>query len=149
MTAATEEPGVSFSLTLRDGYAFTVDFGDADIPPMTIDESPPLGHNEGPSPTRVLASAIAGCLGASLLFCLRKSKVDVGGLRVDVHVTNGRNAKGRQRVKRVAVRLAPEVPAAQVPQMARCLEVFEDYCVVTQSVRDGIDIVVSVETAVT
>jgi uncharacterized OsmC-like protein len=29
--------------------------------------------------------------------------------------------------------------------MARCLEVFEDYCVVTQSVRDGIDITVSVE----
>jgi uncharacterized OsmC-like protein len=149
MATTIEEPGVSFSLTLRDGYAFTVDFGDAGIPPMTIDESPPLGHNEGPSPTRVLASAIAGCLGASLLFCLRKSKVDVGGLRVDVHVTNGRNAKGRQRVKQVAVRLAPQVPAAQVPQMARCLEVFEDYCVVTQSVRDGIDITVSVEPSAT
>jgi len=147
MTTTPEEPGVSFSLTLRDGYAFTVDFGDAGIPPMTMDEGPPLGHNEGPSPTRVLASAIAGCLGASLLFCLRKAKVDVGGLRVDVHVTNGRNAKGRQRVKQVAVRLAPEVPATQVPQMARCLEIFEDYCVVTQSVRDGIDITVSVETA--
>jgi uncharacterized OsmC-like protein len=149
MATTTEEPGVTFSLTLRDGYAFTVDFGDAGIPPMTIDEPPPLGHNEGPGPTRVLASAIAGCLGASLLFCLRKAKVDVGGLRADVHVTNGRSATGRQRVKRVAVRLAPEVPAAQVQQMARCLEVFEDYCVVTQSVRDGIDITVSVETTAT
>lgn len=149
MTTTSEEPGVSFSLTLRDGYAFTVDFGDAGIPPMTMDESPPLGHNEGPSPTRVLASAIAGCLGASLLFCLRKAKVDVGGLRADVHVTNGRSARGRLRVTQVAVRLAPEVPAAQVPQMARCLELFEDYCVVTQSVRDGIDITVSVQATAT
>jgi uncharacterized OsmC-like protein len=149
MTAADGEPGTSFSLTLRDGYAFTVDFGDAGIPPMTIDEAPPLGRNEGPSPTRVLASAIAGCLGASLLFCLRKAKVDVGGLRADVRVTDGRNEKGRLRVKRVSVRLAPEVPAAQLTLMARCLEVFEDYCVVTQSVRDGIDIEVSVETVAT
>lgn len=146
MTTTSEDPGVSFTLTLRDGYAFTVDFGDAGIPSMTMDEGPPLGHNEGPSPTRVLASAIAGCLGASLLFCLRKAKVDVGGLRAHVHVTSGRNAKGRQRVQQVAVRLSPEVPAAQVQQMARCLEVFEDYCVVTQSVREGIDITVQVET---
>jgi len=68
----TDEPEVSFTLALRDGYAFTVDFGDAGIPPMTIDETPPLGHNEGPNPSRVLAASIAGCLGASLLFCLRK-----------------------------------------------------------------------------
>jgi uncharacterized OsmC-like protein len=146
MSTSTEDAGVSFSLTLRDGYAFTVDFGDAGIPPMTIDETPPLGRNEGPNPSRVLASAIAGCLGASLLFCLRKARIDVGGLRADVHVTNGRSAAGRLRVKQVAVRLAPEVPAGQVERMARCLEIFEEFCVVTQSVRDGIDIKVSVET---
>lgn len=142
----TDEPGVSFSLALRDGYAFTVDFGDAGIPPMTIDESPPLGHNEGPSPSRVLAASIAGCLGASLLFCLRKAHVDVATLNADVQVTNGRNDKGRLRVKKVAVRLAPSVPADQHGRMARCLEIFEEFCVVTASVREGMEIEVTVET---
>lgn len=142
----TDEPGVSFSLALRDGYAFTVDFGDAGIPPMTIDETPPLGHNEGPNPSRVLAASIAGCLGASLLFCLRKAHVDVATLNADVHVTNGRNEKGRLRVKKVTVRLAPSVPADQHARMARCLEIFEEFCVVTASVREGMEIAVTVDT---
>lgn len=142
----SDEADVSFSLTLRDGYAFTVDFGDSGIPAMTIDESPPLGHNEGPNPSRVLAASIAGCLGASLLFCLRKAKVDVGAMRTDVRVTSGRNARGRQRVKKVTVRLAPSVPAGQHDRMARCLELFEDFCVVTASVREGMEIDVQVDT---
>jgi len=142
----SDEADVSFSLTLRDGYAFTVDFGDSGIPGMTIDETPPLGHNEGPSPSRVLAASIAGCLGASLLFCLRKAKVDVGAMRTDVRVTNGRNDRGRLRVKKVTVRLAPSVPAGQHGRMARCLELFEDFCVVTASIREGMEIDVQVDT---
>ena len=96
----SEESNLSFTLTLRDNYAFTVDFG-ADLPPMTIDEAPPLGHGEGPNPSRMLASAIAGCLGSSLLFCLRKARIDVPAMRVDVGVTNGRNERGRLRVRRL------------------------------------------------
>jgi len=142
----SEESSISFSLSLRDNYAFTVDFGDALIPPMTIDETPPLGHNEGPNPSRLLASAIAGCLGASLLFCLRKAHVDVPAMRTDVQITSARNAKGRLRVTKVAVRLQPSVPVDQHERMARCLELFEDFCVVSAAVRDGIDIDVRVDT---
>lgn len=142
----SEEAPFSFSLTLKDNYAFTVDFGDAGVPPFTLDESPPLGHGEGPNPSRLLASAVAGCLGASLLFCLRKSRIDVPAMRTDVTVTNGRNEKGRLRVKKVAVRLAPTVPAEQQERMARCLEIFEDFCVVTAAVRDGVEIDVTVDT---
>jgi organic hydroperoxide reductase OsmC/OhrA len=141
----SEESPISFSLTLKDNYAFTVDFGDSGIPPMLIDETSPLGHDEGPNPSRLLASAIAGCLGASLLFCLRKSHVEVPAMRTDVHVTNGRNAKGRLRVKKVAVRLAPSVPVDQQQRMARCLELFEDFCVVSAAIREGIEIDVRVD----
>lgn len=142
----SDEATISLSMTLKDNYAFTVDFGEGGPPPMTIDETPPLGHNEGPNPSRMLATAIAGCLGASLLFCLRKSRVDVAGMRTDVRVTNGRNAKGRLRVQKVDVRLAPSVPADQHERMARCLELFEDFCVVSAAVRDGIAMDVRVDT---
>jgi organic hydroperoxide reductase OsmC/OhrA len=140
----SDEATISLSLTLKDNYAFTVDFGNAGVAPMTIDEAAPLGRNEGPNPSRLLASAIAGCLGASLLFCLRKSRVDVAALRTDVHVTNRRNARGRLRVQRVAVTLSPTVPADQRDRLARCVELFEDFCVVSAAVRDGIAIDVTV-----
>jgi organic hydroperoxide reductase OsmC/OhrA len=142
----SDDTTISLSLSLRDNYAFTVDFGEGGVPPMTIDEPPPLGHNEGPNPSRVLASAIAGCLGASLLFCLRKARVDVPAMRTDVQVTTGRNEAGRLRVQRVAVRLMPAVPADQQERMTRCLALFEDFCVVSASVRDGIAIDVTVDT---
>ena len=140
-----EDATMSFSISLKDNYAFTVDFGDAGIPPMTIDETPPLGRNEGPNPSRLLASAIAGCLGASLLFCLRKAHIDVPAMRTDVVVTNGRNARGRLRVQKVAVRLAPSVSAEQRERMTRCLEIFEDFCPVTGAVRDGLEVDVQVD----
>ena len=140
-----EDATLSFSISLKDNYAFTVDFGDAGIPPMTIDETPPLGRNEGPNPSRLLASAIAGCLGASLLFCLRKAHIDVPAMRTDVVVTNGRNARGRLRVQKVAVRLAPSVSAEQRERMTRCLEIFEDFCPVTGAVRDGLEVDVQVD----
>ena len=38
------------------------------------------------------------------------------------------------------VRLEPVVPADQQPRMARCLEIFEDFCVVTGSVREGVEV---------
>jgi hypothetical protein len=43
------------------------------------------------------------------------------------------------------VRLTPTVPAEQHPAVPRCLALFEDYCVVTASVRPAIDVRVTVE----
>lgn len=140
----SDESAFSFSLALREGLSFSVDFG-AGIPPIIIDEPPPLGQSEGPSPSRLLAASIAGCLGASLLFCLRKSRVDVTAMPVDVHVTTGRNARGRLRVQKVSVQLSPCVPADQHERMQKCLSVFEDFCTVTASVREGM----TIETIVT
>jgi organic hydroperoxide reductase OsmC/OhrA len=67
-------------------------------------------------------------------------------MRTDVRVTNGRNEKGRLRVKKVAVRLAPSVRVEQRERMTRCLEIFEDFCVVTAAVREGLEIDVTVDT---
>jgi organic hydroperoxide reductase OsmC/OhrA len=142
----SDESTTAFTLTLKDNYAFTVDFGENGPPPIMVDEMPPLGHGEGPSPTRLLGAALAGCLGASLLFCLRKARVDVPAMRTEVRVSSGRNAKGRLRVTNVDVRLVPSVPADQIARMTRCLEVFEDFCTVTAAVRDGVQVNVSVDT---
>jgi uncharacterized OsmC-like protein len=142
-------PGEQFevALTLRDGYAFTVDFAPGEGSPLVVDELPPLGEANGPNPARLLAAAVGSCLGASLLYCLRKSRVEVSHLRTTVEASIVRNERGRLRIGGLRVRLAPEVTAEQRGRMGRCLDLFQDFCTVTESVREGIAVEVEVENA--
>lgn len=137
----------SFKLTLtrRDGYEFVVRFDPETIPELTVDEPPPLGGGAGPNPTALLGAAVGSCLGASLLFCLQKSRVAVAGMETQVRGTVERNEEGRLRVSRIEVRLAPEMEDADGARVMRCVDLFEKFCTVTQSVRQGIDIDVVVE----
>ena len=136
----------SVTLSLLEGYSFRIDFDDEALEPLHSDESPPLGRGTGPSPSRLLAAAVANCLASSLLFCLRRSRVDVREMKAKARVTLGRNARGRLRVQRIDVELDPSLPPGHVDQLARCKGVFEDYCTVTASIRDGITIAASVVT---
>jgi uncharacterized OsmC-like protein len=138
--------GFSLELSLQDGSAFTVDFGQEGVPDLTLDEPPPVGAGRGPNPARLLGAAVGTCLGASLLFCLRKAHVQVNALRATVEGRLVRNPQGRLRVGEIRVRLAPDVAPEDRDRMARCLELFEDYCIVTESVRQGISVDVEVET---
>ena len=143
------EQHFALSLRLYNGYAQTVDFDSREIPLLAIDEPAPLGASRGPNPVRLLGAAIGGCLGASLLFCLRKARVEVRDLRTTVEGTLVRNATGRLRVSGIRVKLKPAIDAAQGAGLERCAELFEDYCIVTESVRDGIEISVVVESGET
>ncbi len=136
----------ALQLELEGGYRFSVDFGQA-VPPLMMDEPEPLGRGEGPNAARVLGAAIGNCLGASLLFCLQRAQVEVKGLRVEVAGTLERNEKGRFRIATVRVRLLPGIVAGAGERIERCLGIFEDYCIVTQSVRQGIDVQVEVTPA--
>jgi len=136
-------------LRLRDGYAFDVEFADGEGPPLVVDELPPLGESNGPNPARLLAAAVGSCLSASLLFCLRKSRIEVGELRTIVEGTVTRNERGRLRMGGIHVRLAPQLTPEQRERMGRCLDLFQDFCIVTESVREGIAIDVEVEPALT
>jgi len=134
------------TLTLEDGYRFAVDPRLDGAEAFHIDETPPLGEGSAANPARVLASAMASCLGSSFLFCVRKARIEVRSLRVEALGTLVRNARQRLRVGALHVELFPEVAAADTERLQRCLELFEDFCVVTESVRAGIPVVVGVET---
>jgi uncharacterized OsmC-like protein len=140
----TAEGSFNVALTLDGKYRFDVDPMREGIPGFVIDEAPPLGDGAGPSPGRVLAAAVASCLGASLLFCLRKARVDVRALRVEAEGTYVRNAAGRLRVAGIVVRLHPTLGDTDPTRMGRCLEIFEDYCIVSQSVSTGFPIDVKI-----
>jgi len=147
MSNTAQKPPEPFTveLTLDEGYAFTINYPGTELPPILVDELPPIGAGRGPNPARLLVSSIGHCLGASLLFCLAKSRVPVAGMTIRVESTLVRNEAGRLRVGPVRVRLAPGIAPEDRQRINRCLEVFEDYCIVTGSLRNGLDIAVEVQ----
>ena len=138
-----EKPKVQIDL-LHD-YVFRVSFPDAGGTTLVMDEPEPLGSLEGPNASRVLAAAIGNCLSASLAFCLRKSRIDVKGMHAEVKPTLERNKEGYWRVTRMDVRIEPSLDSgADQTRVRRCLEIFENYCVVTGAVRSGIEVAVDI-----
>lgn len=140
----SDAEGFEFSMDLQDGYRFLVEFDQEGMPPLLLDEPAPLGDGAGPNASRILAAAIGNCLSASALFCLRRARIEVQSMRTTVHGSLGRNDAGRLRVTGIDVRIEPTVDPADQARMQRCLELFEDFCVVTQSVRQGLDVTVAV-----
>jgi len=137
---------VSITVTRQQGYQFLVDFGSA-MPALNADLPAPLGQGAGPSPEHLLLAAVANCLGASLLFALQKYKQDPGTLSATATATIGRNEDKRLRVTGVDVALSLGKPAAELEHLDRVLAQFEDFCTVTQSVRAGMDVRLSVSDA--
>ncbi len=131
-------------LERRQRFQFEVSFGDASEATLVMDEPEPLGEGSGPNAARVLAGAIGNCLSASLIYCLEKSRIDVADVRTRVSGSLVRNQDGRLRLGGLSVKLEPKVLTLAPARLARCLEIFEDFCVVTQSVREGLDVDVQV-----
>ena len=140
----SEEKTFKVDVTKEEGFAFNVDFGLDGVEPLTMDEPAPLGGESGPNASRVLAATVGNCLSASLLFCLQKSRVDVSGLKATVEGVTARNQEGRWRIREMNVEISPEVPEGDRKKLERCVELFESFCVVSQSVSQGIPINVKV-----
>ncbi len=112
-------------------------------PGLVLDEPAPLGSATGPNAMDLLAAAIGNCLGASLLFCMQKSRAELGGLDVTVTTHTGRNETNRLRIDHVDVELRVS-GADDRAKLARCSGLFEDFCTVTASIRHGVTVNVKV-----
>jgi uncharacterized OsmC-like protein len=135
----------AISIDLVEDYEFRVKFDKAAYQDLLMDEPPPVGNDRGPNPSRLLAAAIGGCLSASLLFSAKKLRLDLSGIHTHVSVRHTRNEKGRLRIGKIDVEISPRLGTPDPEKLRRCLNMFEDFCVVTQSVRNGIDISLSVK----
>ena len=131
-------------LSFIEGYSFKVEFDLKEIPPLVVDEAKPIGKGLEPSPTRLLSASIGHCLSSSLLYCLSKAKVNIRGLETTVKANVRRNEEGRLRIRSIDVQLRLVLDEKDRPRVSNCLEIFEDYCTVTQSVKKGIDVNVSI-----
>jgi uncharacterized OsmC-like protein len=127
-------------------YRFRVRFDKPQFPELIMDEPPPLGGDAGPNAARVLAAAIGNCLSASLVFCAgRKAGVKLSRVSAEVKVQIVRNENKRLRVGRVEVVIDPGLDPAERERVAPCLDLFEDFCTVTESIRRGVEVRVAVQ----
>lgn len=140
-----ENERFAVTLTAGEGYRFDVDFDMPGVDLLWVDEPAPLGEGDGPNASRLLAAAVGNCLSASLLFCFRKARIETTGLRAVVEGEIVRNEEGRLRIEGLSVRLHPEMTEEAQARMSRCIPLFEDFCLVTESVRNGIEVDVEVE----
>jgi organic hydroperoxide reductase OsmC/OhrA len=138
---------IELSLEQVEDYEFRVRFDGTAMPDLTTDETSPLGGEKGPNPSRLLAAGVANCLAASLLFALRKFKNSPGRLAAKVRATLTRNEHGRLRITHMAVDLQLADAASAFEHADRALAQFEDFCIVTESVRQGITVDVNVRDA--
>ena len=133
-------------ITLEKEMIFKCDLGDMKAKDCYIDDT---HENEadmlGPNPSRMLGLALLGCLSASFIFCLKKKNLTLDDLNAVAELTIARNEKGFWRVMKVDVdiniRISDPVTRKRADQ---CKKMFEQYCIVTQAVREGIDIKVNV-----
>ncbi len=141
----SEEVGrFTIHLEQEENYAFRVKFDLKKADDVLMDEPPPLGERNGPNASRLLAAAAANCLSASLMFCLAKEDVPARALKSEATCTMIRNDKKRLRVGRIDVRITAGDELLESKKRDRCMELFEDFCVVTGSIRQGIPVGVEV-----
>ena len=134
-------------LKLVEGYEFKVEFDVEGVQDLIVDEVKPVGKNLGPNPRRLLSAAVGHCLSSSFLFCLRKAGVDLKDLETDVKMITEKNERGYLRIKRLDIQISLSANEDDKSRVDRCLEIFENYSVVTQSVRKGIEVNVTINNA--
>lgn len=141
----SEDNAIVVHLEQQHDFEFRLRFEGAGYHDLITDEPPPLGGDAGPNPSRLLLAALANCLSASLLFAMRKFKNSPGTLRATARARTVRDENGRWRIPRAEVVLHLPDAAASYQSLDRILDQFENFCVVTQSVRAGVDVAVRVE----
>ncbi len=131
-------------LELLEGYKFKVGFNDDSVPSIVVDEMKPIGSGVGPNPVSLLSTAVGHCLSSSLLFCLGKARVKVKKLDTTVKANIERNTEGYLRIADLDVQIQLELNEEDKSRIPRCLDIFENYCTVTQSVKRGIKVKVKI-----
>ena len=140
----SNEGEFTIELEQTDGYEFKVRFDLDGADDLIMDEPPPLGQGNGPNPSRALAAAAAHCLSASLLYCVTKNTPPSGAITTSATCRLSRNDSGRLRIGGMSIRLTVDGSLEEATRMKRCLNLFEDFCVVTESLREGFPVDVTV-----
>ncbi|MFX1476783.1 MAG: OsmC family protein [Promethearchaeota archaeon] len=130
------------SLKQEEEMIFKCDFGEIKGDSLYIDEKHDKNSEKiGPSPAKLLALSVLGCLTASFSFCLKKKEFSLLDLRGQAEVSIARNDKHLWRVKKIDVKISPKIDTPELRKRAdQCAKFFEQYCIISESLRNGIEV---------
>jgi len=143
----SEELRNRVSLKLEKELIFKCDMGISKVKECYIDETNKKEVDMwGPNPARLLALAVLGCLSSSLVFCIGKKNLSLDDFEAEAEIVMARNEKNFWRVKEINIKLIPITDNEDIiKRIKQCEKFFEDYCIITQSVRDGIKVNVNLD----
>ena len=139
------EKEIVTKLKVIENYKFNAEFDLDYMPNLILDETKPDGEGTGPNPTRLLSAAVGHCISSSLIFCLKKARVRINDLQTKITTNLYRNDQKRLRIKSIDIEIQLKVNEEDKQRVPRCLKLFEDYCTVTQSIRNGIEVNVNMK----
>lgn len=122
---------------------------------LLIDETLDRESNNlwGPDAASLLGLSILSCLSASFIFCLNKRNLNPDDLEGYAEVSFTKDEKNYEHVKQIKVKIKPKTNDPDtLKRMKQCVRemrdgemYFEKTCIITPSVRNGIDIDVDIE----
>jgi uncharacterized OsmC-like protein len=148
------EENTIVDLKLEKDMIFKINLGYEKIKELFIDETiDERSKVWGPDAAHLLAMAVLGCLNASFIFCLNKRNLTIDDLEAHAEVSFKKNDKGYIRVKKIDVNIIPKTNnPATLKRINQCIKkmkddkmFFEESCIITASVREGIDVDVKVK----
>ncbi|UCC19418.1 MAG: OsmC family protein [Promethearchaeota archaeon] len=143
LTESKSEVGIK----LEEEMIFKCDLGKIQMTDLFIDEQHKKSTDKiGPNPAKLLALSVLGCLAASFAFCLQKTNFSLSDLDGKAVIISKRNEKGFWRLQKLDIKLNPKIDNPEMRKRAnQCIKFFEQYCIISESVRNGIDIDVKIE----
>ncbi len=111
---------------------------------LEMNEPEPLGPGGGPEGVSLLAAAAGYCMSASLVFCLRKVRVEPRDMRSEARAHLQRVERRLRRVTSLELDIHVELDEGHRAAFERCLRHFTEFCIVTESIRGSFPITVRV-----
>lgn len=151
MSDGTQEaesiPRVQFETSAADPVTRGLVRGIHEVFSDEANHGPPVGTGEDryPTPVDYLLSSLVACQISVLKQCLAKARVDEFQIKASADVADRvefdlpEAMPQKSNVGRIEVRLSLTVPAEYESRASRCLEVYDQGCVVGQSIAAGIE----------
>ncbi len=138
----SDESSVLVGIKLEEEMTYKCDLGQIKMGDLFIDETHTKYSDKiGPNPSSLLALSVLSCLAASFTFCLKKKKLTLTELDGKAEVVIKRNEMGFWRVKKIDINMTPKIEDPKMRKRAnQCKKFFEKYCIIAESLRDGIEV---------
>jgi len=104
------------------------------------------GTDKGPSPVEFFLIGIGGCLGSTFAYCLQKQNIEIDALEVvvDGHLKHAGPKLSLKLVNIEAELLISAKDDDNSEKIELCIKNFQDYCIVTNSITQGVPIDIKV-----